>query len=462
MPSEIQYTSPRDLPSVEEMLQADVLAETIAMLPRPVVTQIIRNEVERVRNEIVSEGKMISESTLIARISKAAEEQKRKEVGRVINATGIIVHTNLGRAPLSESLFEAIKASVIGYGNIEFDVLSGKRGNRGEAAEHYLALLSGAEAGMIVNNCAASLFLILNTLANRKKVIISRGELVQIGGGFRIPDILKRSGAKLLEIGTTNITTLDDYRAAIADGGSLILKVHQSNFVQAGFTDGVTLKDLVALGKEHRVPVINDLGSGVFLSTRDVIGYDEPTVQQSVRDGVDVTCFSGDKLLGGMQSGLIVGDSKSIRRLKANPIFRTLRVDKVVFSVLEKLLGFYLDGSHAQNIKLWQIMSVPESTLYGWGKAILREMGNPDGVSVTATGARVGGGALPEVDIPSVGIVFDSRFKGGKLVKRFRNQTPPIIGRVEDDRFILDLKAVDEADLGYLADVCKKILHELN
>jgi L-seryl-tRNA(Ser) seleniumtransferase len=446
---------------VEELLQSDALSEVLINLPRPIVTQIVRDEVTRARREIVEEQKSVSSTTLIGRITRSAAKLKRREISRVINATGIIVHTNLGRAPLSESLFDAIKATVTGYGNIEFDTSSGKRGHRGEAAEHYLAALAGAEAGTIVNNCAAALFLILNTLAHRKSVVISRGELVQIGGGFRIPDILKRSGAKLAEIGTTNITRLADYESALDEGGQLILKVHQSNFVQAGFTEGASLKDLVALGEKHHVSVVNDLGSGVFLSTRNLIGYDEPTVQQSVRDGAALTCFSGDKLLGGMQAGLIVGKEELIKKVKRNPIFRTVRVDKVVYSVLEKLLGYYLDGTHADHIKLWSLLSIPESTLYGWGKAIVRQLGNPEGVSVSATGGRIGGGALPEVDIPSVGIIFDPRFKSTRLVKQFREQNPPIIGRVEDDHFILDLKAIDESDLAYVAEACERILREV-
>ncbi len=455
------YNKPRDLPSVEELLQDAALADVLTLLPRPIVTRIIREEVEQARREIVDESKSVKASTLMGRISRTAGNHKRLEISRVINATGIIVHTNLGRAPLSEGLFEAIKETVTGYGNIEFDTNTGKRGHRGAAAEQYLAVLSGAEAGTIVNNCAAALFLILNTLANRKKVVISRGELVQIGGGFRIPDILKRSGARLAEVGTTNITTVADYESAIEESGELILKVHQSNFVQAGFTQGVALRELVALGRKRNLPVINDLGSGVFLPTRELLGYDEPTVQQSVRDGADLTCFSGDKLLGGMQAGLIVGSAALVQKIRRNPIFRTVRVDKVVYSVLEKLLGYYLDGSHTENIKLWKLLRVPESTLYSRGKAIVRDLGNPPGVSVSATGGRIGGGALPEVDIPSVGIVFGSPFKATKLVRRFRESTPPIIGRVEDEHFILDLKAIDESDLRYVAEACKRILREV-
>ncbi|MDH4156354.1 MAG: L-seryl-tRNA(Sec) selenium transferase, partial [candidate division Zixibacteria bacterium] len=322
----------------------------------------------------------------------------------------------------------------------------------------YLAGLAGAESATVVNNCAAALFVILNTLANRKKVLVSRGELVQIGGGFRIPDILKRSGARLSEIGTTNITTIDDYRNAIDPQTALILKVHKSNFIQAGFSEEVPLKELVTLGREHSLPVINDLGSGVFINTRDILGFAEPSVQQSVRAGADLTCFSGDKMLGGVQAGLIVGRGELVRKIKKNPVFRTIRVDKIVLAILERLLSIYLDGSHQSNIKLWALLSVPEAELYRRGKAVMQALGNPSGLSLEATRAYVGGGALPESAIPSVGIVFPRPYKANTLLAKFRKMPTPIVGRIEEDRFILDLKAIDEADLPCLIESIKTVI----
>jgi L-seryl-tRNA(Ser) seleniumtransferase len=368
------------------------------------------------------------------------------------------VHTNLGRAPLSEALFEAVKRTVTGYGNIEFDLGRGSRGGRGAACERYLTLLAGSESATVVNNCAAALFLILNTLANRKQVLISRGELIQIGGGFRIPDILKKSGAILREIGATNITTIADYESNFNQKTGLILKVHKSNFVQAGFTEEVPLRQLVELGATHGLPVVNDLGSGAFVSTRESLGYAEPTVQQSVRDGADLTCFSGDKMLGGVQAGLIVGRAELVKKIRRNPLFRTVRVDKFVFSMLERLFAIYLNGSHQTEIKLWAILSVPESKLYEKGKGLLKELGNPSGLSVEATKAYVGGGALPESNIPSIGIVFSEPFKATTLMRKFRMMTPPIIGRIDNERFILDLKAVADDELALLRDSIKKII----
>lgn len=300
-------TALRDFPSVEEIMQSSSLADVLSVVPRPVAVVVVRGVIAARKESFRADRKPLTEDEVISAVKLGIIAAARQEIGQVINATGIVVHTNLGRAPLSDAIFDAIKKTVTGYGNIEFDLLSGTRGKRGVACERYLALLSGAEAGTVVNNCAAALFLALNTLASRKSVIISRGELVQIGGGFRIPDILRKSGARLCEIGSTNITTLDDYEGAIDRGTGLILKVHKSNFVQAGFTEEVPLKDLVELGRRYDIPVFNDLGSGVFVNTRPLLGYAEPTVQQSVSAGADLTSFSGDKLLGGSQAGLLVG-----------------------------------------------------------------------------------------------------------------------------------------------------------
>ncbi len=437
---------PRDFPSIEELLQHDELMPLIDALPRPIAAEVIKSVVASRKQGLKESAEPITVQSLITSITDALSLAKRREIRRVINATGVIIHTNLGRAPLSDSLFESVRNAVTGYGNIEFDLTTGQRGSRGTACEHYLSTLAEAESATVVNNCAAALFLIVNSLANRKKVIISRGELVQIGGGFRIPDILRRAGARLCEVGTTNITTLADYEQNLEPSVGLILKVHKSNFVQAGFTDEVPLKELVALGHSHKIPIVNDLGSGLFSQTAKLLTDQEPTVQQSVRAGTDLTCFSGDKMLGGLQSGLIVGKKDLIVQLKKNPLFRTVRVDKIVLAMLERLLVSYLNDSATVDIRLWSLLAVPVSDLYRRGKQILSELGSPHGLSVEATSAYVGGGALPESEIPSVGIVFSSVYRASELLTRFRACETPIIGRIDNDRLILDLKAVDEAD----------------
>ncbi len=453
-----QITTPRDFPAVEELLQSKELERELLAAPRPEVAQVVKDTVAALREKLVREGKPLPLAKLFDTVRREVRRRSRRKISRVINATGIVVHTNLGRAPLSDELFETIKQTVTGYGNIEFNVATGKRGKRGEAAEEYLAMLSGAEAGTVVNNCAAALFVILNTLASRTKVLISRGELVQIGGGFRIPDILKRSGAKLCEVGSTNITNLADYESAIDDKTGLILKVHKSNFVQAGFTEEVPLKKLVELGRKYAVPVLNDLGSGTFVQTRGMIGYDEPTVQDSVRAGASLTCFSGDKLLGGGQAGLIVGQANLVRKVKKNPIFRAVRVDKIVFSMLEKLLSIYLNGTYENDIKLWHIMSEPVSVLRDRAEKILTDLGRPSGISVGETAGLVGGGSLPEQSIASAGLVFSEEYDAVKLNNSLRALDLPVIGRIDDDRFILDLKAVDESDIPLLTESITAVL----
>jgi len=449
--------TPRDFPAVETLLQSDELASALAEVPRPIAADIIKGVVAEHKQQL-GKKKELTHAGLIGAIKYALRVESIGRISRVINATGIVVHTNLGRAPLSPSIFEDIQKAVVGYGNIEFDLSSGKRGGRGAACERYLATLAGAEAGTVVNNNAAALFVILNSLAQRKTVVISRGELVQIGGGFRIPDILKRSGARLSEVGTTNITTLADYEKAIDERTALILKVHKSNFVQGGFTEEVDLKPLVALGKQKGIPVVNDLGSGVFVSTRKILGYREPTVQESVRAGADLTCFSGDKMLGGVQAGLIVGAEELVNRIKKNPIFRTVRTDKIVFSVLERLLAAYLNDTYRDEIKLWQLLGRPVSELRAMADTILDQAGRPIGISIEPTPAYVGGGALPEQALPSVGLVFGPERSAADMITAFRRWSPPIIGRIDNDRFILDLKAVDLDDLPEIARAIKQAL----
>lgn len=448
----------RDFPSVEELLQSRELASVVASVPRAIAAKIIKDSVASCKELFKAGKEELPLSKLTVTIKDSIRSSRRMRIGPVLNATGTIVHTNLGRAPLGAKLLSVLNQTVAGYSNLEFETDSGKRGSRGEACEQYLALLSGAQSATVVNNCAAALFLILNSLANRKKVIISRGELVQIGGGFRIQDILKKSGARLCEVGSTNITTLSDYENAIDDKTGLILKVHQSNFVQSGFTEDVALPELVACGKKYNVPVVNDLGSGIFVPTRKILGTLEPTVMESVKQFADLTCFSGDKLLGGPQSGLIVGRTEQIKKIKKNPLFRAMRLDKIIFVLLEELLGRYLDGTHLEEIPLWKLLNTNESELYKRGKKLLKQIGRPEGVTIEATQAFIGGGALPERTVPSVGIIFSEMFNARKLSNQFRRLDTPVIGRIVDSQFVLDLKALATEDLELLAASIKKVL----
>ncbi len=453
--------SRRDIPSIEALASEPEVVSFCEKIPRQLAVEIIRDAVEEFKRRLDENEEGLSLTRLKSKIIEELNATVRKKVGRVINGTGVLVHTNLGRAPLAETLFDRIKSHIVGYGNLEFDINCGKRGRRGELAEKYLALASEAEDAVIVNNNAAAIFLIINTLACKKKVVISRGELVQIGGGFRIPEIIKRAEGKLLEIGTTNITTIDDYRAALTDNPAMILRVHKSNFAQKGFTEQATLKELAQLGTESAVPVINDLGSGVFIDTSPFIGIEEPTVQSSSRDGASLTCFSGDKLLGGVQAGLIVGRRDLTDRLKKNPVYRALRVDKIVFSALEELLKFYLDGVWQAKIKLWSLAAVKEKELYEKGQRLLQEIAGGEKIILEGSKGEMGGGSLPTVALPSVALVFRSQLSPQKLAQLFRAAEPPVIGRIGDGRFMIDLKAIDDCDLKALTRIIKTLLPQL-
>jgi L-seryl-tRNA(Ser) seleniumtransferase len=451
----------RDFPAVEILASEKAVAAASRNLARPLVIEIVRTTIENKKAGLDKKSKPITYASLIKSIVTDIKAVESKRIARVINGTGILVHTNLGRAPLSPELYDIIKGQITGYGNVEFDVASGKRGRRGILAEKYLAMMAGTEAATIVNNNAGALFIILNTLAARKKVVISRGELVQIGGGFRIPDIMKKAGARLLEIGTSNVTTKDDYIRALDENPAAILKVHRSNFSVTGFSDEVDLKTLVALGKKAAIPVINDLGSGVFINTAELIGHREPTVQGSVKDGADVTCFSGDKLLGGIQAGLIVGRSDPVAKVKKNPIFRALRVDKTVFSALEILLGYYLNGTWKDNIKLWRLAARPQTELLRLAGTVKEKCRAGDKLTIEKSEGQMGGGSLPEVPIKSAALVFEADTSAVEIAGLFRSGIPPVIGRIKDDRFMIDFKAVDDDEINMLVRAVKSVLAKL-
>lgn len=451
-------TTPRDLPSVEELLQAEEIAKQSANLPRPYCVLCIREELQAVRTQLSTGDKSITHGSLISGIASRLAKESRKKITRVINATGILVHTNLGRAPLSQRQFDQLKSTLTGYSNLEFDLESGERGSRGESCEKFLALLTESKSATVVNNCAAALFMILNTFATRKSVIISRGELVQIGGGFRIPEILKKSGAKLVEVGTSNMTTLSDYANAIDGNTALILRVHKSNFAMSGFTEEVSVGQLAELGKSRGIPVVHDLGSGAVVPTGDILGHAETTVQQSVRDGATLTCFSADKLFGGSQAGIIVGEAKSISAIKKNPLFRAVRADKIVFAILEQTSSAYLENRWRDEITLWRLASTTVSAVTKRAEDIIKTAGSSGSVSIVRSEAQTGGGSLPDQTLESVALRIDCSIKPRRLIKLFREYQTPIIGRISQDSFLLDLKAVDPSDDPILAAAIKSIV----
>ncbi len=436
-----QFQSLRDFPSVEILIARKTLAPYIKDLTRPIVVQTVREIIGKLKNRFKSGEKTLTENNLIAAVKDELDRLKQLRLKPVINGSGIIIHTNLGRAPLSEKMIQNSLEAVTGYSNLEFDLRKGKRGRRGLLIEHLLAVLCETESGTIVNNNAAAVFIILNSLAGRKEVIISRGELIQIGGGFKIPEIMVKSGVRLVEIGTTNKTTIADYRAAVTDRTRMILKVHRSNFTQTGFVEETSMRELSVLCREHDLILTHDLGSGLVFFPPKVDIKNEPSVAESVRSGADLTCFSGDKLLGGTQAGLIAGRRDLIAKIKKNPLFRTIRCDKIVFSMMEQVLMSSLNGAQFDDLPIWRMMTAPITDLKRRGKNIISACGGCD-VTLEATRAYPGGGSTPTQSIPSLAVSLQSPVKVNSLAARFRLYSPPIIGRVENDKFLIDLRAV--------------------
>ena len=420
------------LPSVHEVLER--LPGLAQQFPRELIVNEVRRAVAELRNEI-STGTNSDGPTVESRVTQALAGLETSSLLRVINATGVVLHTNLGRAPLGDI------QPIAGYSNLEYDLQRGKRGKRDVHVQSFLEHLLG-KPGIAVNNNAAAVFLVLNELAAGHEVIVSRGELIEIGDGFRIPDIMVRSGAILREVGTTNRTNIDDYRQAFTERTRLIMTVHRSNFRITGFTARPSAKELAALARDHSVPLYEDLGSGCVVDLRRY-GIDEPLVQPSLRDGVDLVSFSGDKLLGGPQAGIIAGDGGLVARLRRNPMFRALRVDKLIYQALRTTLQNVLLERYEQIPALRMIMETAES--------IRRRAENliaavPSLKSQLRQGSSViGGGSTPEQYIPTWLIAISSPDVVA-LEQKLRASTPPVIARIEDDQLVLDLRTVFPAE----------------
>ena len=436
----------RTLPKTDEVLAHPLLAETLAVVPRALVLDAVRGAIEDARVRLLS-GEAIEPSVeaaardAVTRATLAA----RPSLRRVINATGIIVHTNLGRSVLSEAAAAAVAEVASGYSTLEYDVASGERGSRHVHVESLLCRLTGAEAALAVNNNAAAVMLGIAGLSRGREAIVSRGQLVEIGGSFRIPDIMAESGATMVEVGTTNKTHLADYEDALTPNTGLLLKVHSSNYRVVGFTDEVSLAELVHLGALHGVPVMEDQGSGVLVDLSKFGISDEPTVGASVSAGAAVVTASGDKLLGGPQAGLIVGRADVIHRLKKHPMARALRLDKMTLAALEATLRAYLDEERAmREIPTLSMLTTPQSEIRVRAEALaarLREVAGEAADITTADDiARAGGGALPLADIPSAVVAIAPRtMSAGKLEALLRCAgEPAIVARVRENRVLFD------------------------
>ncbi|HSG99102.1 MAG TPA: L-seryl-tRNA(Sec) selenium transferase [candidate division Zixibacteria bacterium] len=457
-----KITTVRELPSVEEALGSPALESGASDVPRPLLVDCVRAALADARERLQSGAAGVTLQSIEAAILKRATQLRREGPVRVINCAGALAHTNLGRAPFSAAYLSQMSDRLAGYCALEFDLASGKRGSRGVALERALCALTGAEAALVVNNCAAAVFLTLNTLSNRKETIVSRGELVQIGGGFRVPAIMKQSGAKLIEVGATNITTLADYQGAIGPKTALLLKVSKSNFTQHGFVEEQDVKALSALARERNLPLAFDLGSGLPVDPREVGLDGHDSLRSALTQGADIVCASGDKLFGSVQAGIILGAADYLKRLRQNPVYRALRPDKFTLAILHDSVNAYLDGSWKTDIPFWRLALRAESELYQLGREIIERL-NADGVlTLEAVSARYGGGALPEVELPSCALAFSAERNATALARKFRDLSVPIIGRVEHDRFMLDLRALMPEDEPAFRDGLATVLKSLS
>jgi L-seryl-tRNA(Ser) seleniumtransferase len=450
----------RKIPSIEEILESIELQEYIHKLSHQTVAETAREVVSSLRKKLMKKDKdEISSKTIIKEIENILSHQEKLFIKPVINGTGVILHTNFGRAPLGEELLNHIQKISKNYSNLEYDLKLGQRGERTSFLEKLICKLTQAEGSLVVNNNAAAVLLILTGLAKGKEVVVSRGELVQIGGGFKIPEIMAQSGAILREVGTTNRAAISDYSQAINENTALLLKVHFSNFKMIGFTEEVNLNELVKLGKENDIPVIQDLGSGALLPTEEFGLAHEPTAQDAINAGVDLVSFSGDKLLGGPQSGIILGKKKWIEILRKHPMYRALRVDKIVIAGLENLILTYLKKEATEKTPAWKMINTsPDELKSRANKLKMKLEENNIEVFVSESKSTVGGGSLPGETLPTFVISFQSEITPDQLSEKFRNLSTPIIGRIENDRFTLDLRTIFPHQDENLFDSIKSVL----
>jgi L-seryl-tRNA(Ser) seleniumtransferase len=458
----------RSLPSIDRLLASRAVAEVCDLLGRDRARDLLREITDELRREIVSgqwsvvSGQLMEEETtddgqlttdmveeIEKRLSRRAERAARPSLRRVINATGVILHTNLGRAPLARRAIDALSETAAGYSNLEYDLDRGERGKREQHCQELLARLAGSQAATVANNNAAAVLLVLNTLAEGGEVIVSRGELIEIGGSFRIPDVMEKSGARLREVGTTNRTRIEDYERAINENTRLLLRVHPSNYRIVGFTHRPSVEEIAELARRRGIPSFEDLGSGCLLDLAPFGVTGEPVVSHSLQAGVSVVSFSGDKMLGGPQAGIIAGRREIIDRVKKNPLLRALRVDKLTYAALEATLRLYERGRASEQIPVIQAMAASKDELRERALRAAEKINEAqhlraeveDGESV------IGGGSAPEVKLPTAVVaVMSERLSAASLEERLRRHSTPVIARAERDRILIDLRTVTSAE----------------
>ena len=447
----------RNLPNVNSILENDAVQEIVSLYKRDWVVELVRETIDQAR-ETISKGHACPTlpeiiSTIKDRVALLTVQSPR----RVINATGVIIHTNLGRSPLSDNAMEAALAASAGYSDLEFDMSSGRRGSRQSHLQSLLKEITGAEASLVVNNNASALLLGLSALADGKEVIVSRGEAVEIGGGFRVPDVMEQSGAVLIDVGTTNRTYVRDYANSLTPQTGVFLKAHASNFRVEGFTAEVSIGELVELGRVNDIPVIHDVGSGALLDTDKYGLAHEPTPQESIAAGAGLVMFSGDKLLGGPQAGIISGDRALVEKLSRHPLARAIRIDKISLASLTVTLMHYLKGEAEAKIPIWKMISAHPDQIrlraHKWKESLQVD------AEIIESKSAVGGGSLPGETLNSWSLAIDSAgVLGGAqaLVTRLRENVPPIIARIDGDKVLLDPRTVMENEEDLVVDALRR------
>ncbi|NLY41930.1 MAG: L-seryl-tRNA(Sec) selenium transferase [Desulfovibrionales bacterium] len=462
----------RYIPSVDRFLQTLEAEDAFAPVPRPELRVQVGAFLdlcrEEIREGVLTTPEDLAWERLVLRARAFVRTAVRPHFRRVINATGVVIHTNLGRSILADQAVQAVVDGCRHYSNLEMNLATGQRGSRYAHVEALLCRLTGAEAGLVVNNNAAAVLLVLDTLAKEREVVVSRGQLVEIGGSFRIPEVMKKSGAVLREVGATNRTHLHDYAQAITERTALLMKVHTSNYRIIGFHKEVSAPDLVALGAEHGLPVFEDLGSGNLFDFSPYHFMSEPTVQQVVRAGVQVVSFSGDKLLGGPQAGIIVGHKKYIDQIKKNQLNRALRIDKMTLAALEATLRLYVDPETArQAVPTVRMITAPKQEIQHKAQALQRKLratlGDLAEIACAPGQSRVGGGSFPEQDVPTVLVRIYPRVRSVEALRDGLLQTdPPVIGRVEDGALCCDPRTIEPGEYGLIAAAMLSVLTRQN
>jgi L-seryl-tRNA(Ser) seleniumtransferase len=456
----------RTLPAIDRLLATSRLTELEESLPHMLILEAAQKVVDDLRRQLLDQQAPLPDLDIEAvanRVADQVELMAKPSLRRVINVTGTLLHTNLGRAPLCSDALQAIKDIAQGYSNLEYDLDAGQRGKRFTHVEELICKLTGGEAATVVNNNAGAVMLSLAALAGGRSAIVSRGELIEIGGSFRIPDIMAASGVKLVEVGTTNKTHLKDYASAIDKEVALILKVHTSNYRILGFTEAVSGEDLAELAHQQNIPVLEDLGSGLLMDLTPYGLPREPTVREALKTGIDLVTFSGDKLLGGPQAGIIVGNREVIDKLRKHPMARALRIDKLTLAALEATLRLYLDPKKAlEQVPTLRMLSLPVEELQrrcdNLLPRIVTHLGESADCTIIETTATVGGGALPLAELPGCAIALaPKQISLNELTTRLRSCEPAVVGRIQDDRFLIDPRTLNQDDEDLLLKALQQI-----